>query len=310
MKLILLLFTLISSEAFAKNCSANQIRVWSPDLGYSCQTKMQNNPGDCVLLPSDQKAAPDWLSSFPSAIFQPKPQPWWASQGDLHYPNLHFPGAWKHNGINTTYYPGKGEVHALKPNIYIESIHKDKKFTFGFDAKEDLHFLATTPYLDEKNAWKGKIQKDKFEIEGTNYDYLFYDIRFPKDKMQWERGLCANREEAIKWMLKDLTDMKYPPIALQDFEEHWSVKIPDYPFYCIYPQYNKQLDEVLPVTISVPQTTFVRSLYVLVPHKTEPDVDEPQDIPFPLLDSTEVRPMAIIKHETMFKEWGVAFLGE
>lgn len=311
MRLIFLFILVISSiETFAKNCSVNQIRVWSPESGYSCQIKMQSSQGDCVLLPNDLKDPSEWLSNFPSAVFRTKPQPWWASQGDLHYPNLHFPGVWQNRGINASYYTGNGEVHALKPNIYVESIHKNKKFTFAFDSKEELNFLATTPYLDEKNSWKGKINNDKFEIEGINYDYLFYDIRFPKDKMQYERGLCANREETIKWMLKDLSELKYPAIALQDFEEHWSVKIPDFPFYCIYPQYNKQLDEVLPVTINVPQTTFVRSLYVLIPHRTEPDVDEPQEIPFPMLDSTEVRPSALIKHETMFKEWGVAFLGQ
>ena len=128
--------------------------------------------------------------------------------------------------------------------------------------------------------------------------------------MQFERGLCATREEAIKWMLTDLKEMKYSAIALQDFEEHWNVKIPDYPFYCIYPQYNKVLDDVLPVSISLEQTQFIRSLYVLVPHRKEPDVDEPQMIPFPVLDSAEVRPKSQIKYENMFKEWGVAFLGE
>jgi hypothetical protein len=128
--------------------------------------------------------------------------------------------------------------------------------------------------------------------------------------MQFERGLCATRDEAIKWMLNDLSEMKYPAIALQDFEEHWKVKIPDFPFYCIYPQYNQQLDAILPVVISLDQSQLTRSLYVLIPHKKEPDVDEPQEIPFPILDSGEIRPRSLIKFENMFKEWGVAFLGD
>jgi hypothetical protein len=87
------------------------------------------------------------------------------------------------------------------------------------------------------------------------------------------------------------------------------VKIPDYPFYCLYPQYNRELDPVLPVEIDVDQNTFIRSLYVLVPHKKEPDIEEPQEIPLPTNDPAEARPGAKITREVMFREWGVAFLG-
>jgi hypothetical protein len=127
--------------------------------------------------------------------------------------------------------------------------------------------------------------------------------------MQFEGGLCATREDAIQWMMKDLKEMKYSDISLQDFEEHWRVKIPDYPYYCIYPQYNTQLDPILPVEIDVDQNTFIRSLYVLVPQKKEPNEDEPQEIPFPIKDPAEFRPSAKIKRENEFREWGVAFLG-
>jgi hypothetical protein len=299
-------------------CGPQQIRAWTQSHGYICLKKMAQSPSDCVICQGicpNHNLNGSWFENFPSAIYQPNVMPWWAYQGNLYYPNLHYPGAWNpsgfYPGINASFYPGKGEVHALKPNIYVESIHEEKKFSFSFISKEELSFLATTPPLDQTNTWKGKIiHKDRFEIDDVHYDYLFYDIRLPKEKMQFERGLCATREETIKWMLKDLGEMKYPSIALQDFEEHWKNKIPDYPFYCIYPQYSKQLDEVLPVSIGLEQAHLTRSLYVLIPHKKEPDVDEPQLIPFPFLDSAEIRPSALIKYETMFKEWGVAFLGE
>jgi hypothetical protein len=319
MKILFSLFIMLFAAQVSANCKTNQVRAWNKDSGYSCVQRFQNTTvTDCVLCQGQtgKKQSFDKLfADFPSAIYQSKPLPWWAQQGNLHYPNLHYPGAWsnkkKNPGINAKYYPGEGEVHALKPNIYIESIHQEKKFNFSFTSQEPLSFLATTPPLDEKNTWKGKIVKnDRFEVDDIHYDYLFYDIRLPKEKMQFERGLCATREDAIKWMLKDLTAMKYPAIALQDFEEHWNVKIPDFPYYCIYPQYNKQLDAVLPVSISLEQSNLTRSLYVLIPHKKEPDAEELQEIPLPLLDSEEFRPIVFIKYENMFKEWGVAFLGE
>lgn len=318
MKHLLTLLVLIMTSLVWSNCEPGQMRAWNEASGYSCVMRFQNNVSDCVTCEGcndKNKSFEKWMSSFPKAIYENKALPWWAQQGNFYYPNLHAPGVWNNQskvpGIDASFYPGSGEVHALKPNIYIESIHDEKKFTLSFTSTEELSFLATTPPLDDKNTWKGKIiNKDRFEVEDINYDYLFYDIRLPKEKMQLEKGLCATREQTIKWMLKDLIEMKYPAIAVQDFEEHWNVKIPDFPFFCIYPQYNEQLDAILPVATSLEKTTFIRSLYILVPHKKEPDVDEPQVIPFPILDSQDMRSIPVIKHENMFKEWGVAFLGE
>ncbi len=307
LSLLMILFA-FSSHA----CLVNQIRIWEPISGYACVQNYPTPPADCIVCQQSYQNTinPIWFNQFPTAIFNPQPQPWWATQGNFFYPNFNYPGVWNNNQIDVNYYPGQGQVHAMKPNVYVESIHNEKKFTFSFTAP-DPSFISTTPMLDNKNSWKGKIiNKDRFEVEDTIYDYLFYDIRLPKEKMQFERGTCATRENTIVWMLEDLLKMSYPAIALQDFEEHWRVKIPNYPYFCIYPQYNNELDPTLPVVISVDQVRFTRSLYVLVPHQKAPDLDDPQIVPLPANDPAEFRPSGLIKYETMFKEWGVAFLGE
>lgn len=314
MKLLFsILFIILSFEVMAQKCGPKKFKVWSETSGYSCVSRLQTDESDCVMCDATCGAPASFeevFASFPTAVLSKKDQPWWATQGELFFPNLHYPGAWKKNGVNASYYPGEGAVHALKPNIYVNSIHDDKKFSFSFLGK-DPQFLATTPALDTENTWKGKIvNKDRFEVDGVLYDYLFYDIRLPQDKMQFERGLCTSREEAIKWMLNDLKEMKYPTIAQGDFEETWKVKIPDYPFYCIYPQYNDLLNEAVPVSIILDQVRITRSLYVLVPYQSEPNYQEPHDIPLPTMDPSEIRPSSLITYENMFKEWGVAFLGE
>lgn len=314
MRAFLLFFTFLFSTV-AWSCPTGMVNIWTQSRGYACVPRYPSSVNDCVVCQPNYTAAnpynPSWFQNFPSAIYQPQPMPWWAYQGNMYYPNLHYPGAWSYLGVDQNYYPGQGQVHALKPNVYIESIHHDKKFSFTFASKEKLSFLATTPGLEPDNSWKGRIVgNDKFEVAGINYDYLFYDIRLPKEKMQFAKGLCAVREETVNWMLKDLKEMNYPAIALQDFEQHWRVKIPDYPFFCIYPQYTEQLEEALPVTISLPQSEFVRSLYILVAHKTEPDPDLPQSIPLPSEDPESIRPKTHIRRENSFKEWGVAFLSE
>jgi hypothetical protein len=314
----LLVFLLLSyvpvvfGKFVADGCPPDKIRTWNPQYGYVCGN-FPSVSTDCIMCQNNYQG--HWphhnlFTNFPSPIYQPQVMPWWAYQGNMYYPNLHYPGAWSNHGMNSHHYPGQGQVFAAKPNVYVETIHRDKKFSFTFKQK-DVSFLATTPILDQDLSWKGRLADgDKFELAGINYDYLFYDVRLPKEKMQFDAGLCATREDTIKWMLKDLGEMSYPQISLQDFDQHWTVKIPDYPYFCIYPQYNHVLDEALPVEISLEQTQFIRTLYVLVPHKSQPSIHEEQKVPLPTQETESNRPKGHIRKEVNLREWGVAFLGE
>lgn len=310
MKVFLFALIFLTLPALGQNCPPGMMKTWTQSIGFTCLPRFNSQPalieGCFGPLPLSQEP----FASFPLPLYQTQAQPWWAIQGNLHYPNMNYPGPWAYPGIQQNYYPGRGQVFAAKPNVYVDSIHPLKKFSFRFISGEKPHFLATTPVLSKSVSWSGKIiENDKFEVDDVYYDYLFYDVRLPKEKMQFENGICSTREGAIQWMMKDLKEMKYSEISLQDFEEHWRVKIPDYPYYCVYPQYNSQLDPILPVEIDVDQNTFLRSLFVLVPHKKEPDIEDPQEIPFPSKDPGEFRPGARIKREIEFREWGVAFLG-
>lgn len=305
---LLLIMTAEASEESA--CKGNTIKTWTQNVGYSCVTRFNPIVQDpyCDYSTSSGTLL---FQNFPGPLFQKDIMPWWGYQGDLYYPNLKFPGAWEKDKVAAKYYPGEGEIFAAKPNVYVNTVHENFKFNFKFISSRKIHFLATTPLLDKELKWSGKIvEKDKFELEEVYYDYLFYDLRLPRSSMQFTNGLCTTREGAIEWMMKDLVEMKYPAISLQDFEEHWRVKIPDYPFFCIYPQYNRELDAIIPIEIDKEQTSLIRSLYVLVPHRIAPGTEEMQEIPFPTENPSQYRPGSKIQRETMFREWGVAFLGD
>lgn len=312
---VLILLALISLDAYAIDCPPNTMQAWNNVIGVYCASKITGNqwadPYGCFASNDTN------FSSSGSNIFHGSTSartgnvPWWASSAQMYYPNVYSPGAWNYPNMQSQYYSGQGQVFAAKPNVYVESIHESKKFEFKFTLEDRLSFLATTPPLFENRTWRGKIvAKDKFEVEEAYYDYLFYDVRLPKKKMQFERGICTSRDEAIEWMLGDLKAMSYPMIAQQDFEEHWRVKIPNYPFYCLYPQYNSELDAALPISIQLEQTSFTRVLYVLVPFDKGPNIGNAHaGVPFPHKDASENRPSTKIVRENMFKEWGVAFLG-
>lgn len=308
--ILILCYSFQAHSSTMITCGQGQFRVWSPTGGLICTNQFPSHYQDPMLCGPTAPILP--FQNFPGPLFQPSGLPWWAYQGNLLYPNTHFPGPWNYPNIQAQYYPGQGEVFAAKPNVYVQSIHPDKRFKFSFTSQEPLNFLATTPLLTENNEWKGRVMNHSlFEVDGVNYDYLFYDIRLPKEKMQFEHGVCATRNGAITWMLKDLKEMNYSELALQDFEEHWRVKIPNYPVYCIYPQYNQILDPLLPVKIDLPLSTFTRVLYLLYPHKEPPVLDEVYPVPLPLKDHLPLRPPHTkVTFENMFREWGVAFLGQ
>jgi hypothetical protein len=295
----------------ASVCTYGQVRIALPNGGYYCgQGGYPQQNTNCVMCQYyQQQSMMPWYTQQqnPYPFFNPNPTPWWATQGQMYYPNMMYPGAWQYPGMHSYHYNGNGQVYAAKPNIYVSSVNENVKFQLQFTA-ENPSFLVTTPYLLDDNSWKGKIvDKDRFEVDNIFYDYLFYDVRLDIKKMQFQAGYCADRETVITMMLSDLKELKHSSISLQDFEEHWRVKIPNYPYYCVYPQYNKQLDEAFPVSIT-PKAEYIRSLYILVPHQETPRISEGQFPPLPHEDSNSFRPSVLIRKELELREWGVAFL--
>ena len=128
--LITLMFvTKLSWSSTIITCSPGEIRIWTQAYGYSCIKNYQSVPVDCVLCQANMQTMQpyhpygNWFTGFPSAIYQPYAQPWWAIQGNMYYPNMYYPGAWSNQGfypgINANYYHGQGGVFAAKPNVYI-----------------------------------------------------------------------------------------------------------------------------------------------------------------------------------------------
>lgn len=310
---ILLLSFQAAADSFGTSCPPGMFVQYNQGMGAQC---VQNYWTDASVIQGCFGGIPgapvqnNWFTNFPAPVYQPQAQPWWAYQGNMYYPNMNYPGPWRYPGIQQHYYPGQGQVFAAKPNVYVDSIHDTEKFSFKFISKEKPQFLATTPVLDKSLAWSGSIEKDKFLVDNIYYDYLFYDLRLPLEKMQFEAGLCSSKDEAIEWMLKDLKEMGHSMVSLQDFEEHWRVKIPNYPYYCLYPQYNDQLDPLIPIEIPVSQSKFHRSLYVLLPYESAPSPESnPYEIALPVKDPKSIRPDTRVKREVEFREWGVAFIG-
>jgi len=231
--------------------------------------------------------------------------PWWAMQGQMYYPNMHYPGSWHNQGINPNPYPGNGDMVALKPNIYMTS-KAPVKFELEFtDSK--MQFLATTPYLSDGQKWNATVSGESVEVDQVKYGYLFYDARSKLDHLQFEAGVCTTRKELVQIMHADLKNLKHTKRSLEDFMQHWQIKIPDFPYYCLYPQYNDVLDRVFPYRVST-SASISRVLYVVVPYKSLELKQKNVFPPLPRADFKAQHPTISPDAKLMIQEWGVAFL--
>jgi hypothetical protein len=236
--------------------------------------------------------------------------PWWAIQGNYYYPNFNYPGSWYNHGMNPQHYPGNNHTYAAKPNIYVKNeILKLTKFSWKFKEKEKAEFLATTPALTNY-GWEGLVSGESFLVKNVGYSYLFYDARMDHKKMQFDHGICLEKENLIPEMLTDLQKKSYPEEALKDFQEHWAQKIPNYPYYCVYPQYNQQLDSAMPIEVTPSDAVLTRVLYIVVPHTNAPKLSADKFPSLPTKSPASLMPAlpAIKEKKIHFLEWGVAFL--
>lgn len=243
---------------------------------------------------------PGWQQQFPAPFFAQRPMPWWGYYGQQRYPNFHYPGAWSGGGINPHAYPGNGAAFAAKPNVYLEG-REGQEFRLDLAFGEHASHLVSSPELNQ--AWEVEFHsKRKLKHQQSFYEYLFYDFRFDEELAQYERGFCTDAENLIPEMLALLTQSQFTRDELDDFQEHWGLKIPFSNHYCVYPQFNEELEKIVPLKAFVKEgqrwvpTPTTRVLFVIHLHDQVPEskprparVDQPENSP-------------------LVREWGVAFI--
>jgi hypothetical protein len=310
--------TLSFSSVWASSmitCPPGQARLSHPQGGLYCAPLYQafpQAPMDCYVCQQayyqrQMQTAP-WMMPQAQLPWGYNPySPWWAQQGRMTYPNFSYPGMWQYPGVQAHHYPGGGGVFAAKPNVYVKNSGvKLASFRMTFDTSKGATFLATTPWLKEE-SWEGLVTTDAFRVENVRYDYLFYDARLPHTAMQFRAGWCVDRERLVEGMVQELRELRFSALALQDFKEHWNEKIPQEPVYCVYPQFNAQLDAALPVEIT-PQAPFLRVVFILVPHRQQERLPASVFPELPRHSHLPLRPVISEAGPLEYMEWGVAFM--
>ena len=231
--------------------------------------------------------------------------PWWNPYSMQRYPNYNTPAPWMNYGMNGSHYPSHhGGGMAGKPNVYIYG-KAGTKFNLTFEFSEKSLMLSTVPKYDKK--WEGVVTGDGIVSNDAFYRYFYYDYGLDIKKLQWKRGSCVSENKLMEYLNKKLLESRFHQREIHDFNEFWSFKIPEAKRYCIYPQGNKELNQVAKINIS-PKADINRLTFLIVPQKNIP---KESGRPFIKPPVTKWKPELIKKeNEILINEWGVAWLDE
>ena len=274
-----------------------------------CGLEGQNMPS----RPFYPNQLPSWgWSQYPYLTYQNNLYPY----GDI-YSNFRYPGPWMKHGIDDSAYRGRGEMMALKPNIYVIS---SEKVSVNIKIDTQVEMIAISPVPNENNSWVGELENDQFRFENANskipaasYDYLFYDFRSSTDHLNFEYYFCGSKGSIIAEMIDLLYVQKYPMKAVKDFQAHWEVKIPnDYPEYCMFLQPKDSFSKIAKIEISTNKpNSFYRLNFLLIPivDKKSPLISIKNKMntihAYKKILATET---IEDKSQIRFFEWGVEFL--
>jgi hypothetical protein len=239
--------------------------------------------------------------------------PWWNQYGSMSYPNYSYPAAWSNSGVNSSMYSGHGHGFAGKPNVYVTAPDKTELHV-TVSGVEEGNLLLTVPAYGE-DGWHATVNKNKFVVESTNHDYLFYDVRFDENTFSDEKGFCGNRKVVIEGMMSTLQALTFKSEEIKDFYEYWSIKLPRSNSYCVFPQLNEENDKAYKLSVSekskkditVTRVTFLvnfeEKLKDKLPAKFRHPPTDVKKLQERVKSITSVKP-----HPIHVREWGVAFL--
>lgn len=235
--------------------------------------------------------------------------PYWGYYGSL-YPNFYYPGAWGNSGLNQFYYPGGANIAMAKPVVYIDAPEKSAYDVSIAFKDPQSNWLMTVPSYESK--WSVQVGKSsELFVDKTRYSYLFYDYRAEDAKLQNTSGFCATRKEALEKMEEILKASGFKKPEIEDFETHWSIKLPPTDHLCVFPQTEKQLNTMNEIIVKPEIAKMKRVLFVVMTKdkgkfygagkfQEEPQVAWKTDSNVPGTRQPSSK-------ETVLREWGVAF---
>lgn len=166
------------------------------------------------------------------------------------------------------------DIVTYKPNIYIYPLIKSRlsvhlSFPLGGNITESIPEYA--------KGWNITVN-----IDGKindQYNYLYYECIHP-NIYQYEKGWCVSRENLKSFFEKNMAQYNFSTSEIKDFVDYWMPLLTGNNFYCIYPQTNEIIDQIIQLDFSAKPNRIHRLFYGVVGIKEFKILNEPQIKPF------------------------------
>jgi hypothetical protein len=144
-----------------------------------------------------------------------------------------------------------------KPNLYLyPEAETEVTVRLGFPAGGGITISEPT-YAD---GWTVSVAPDG-EIEG-GYGHLFYEAQVPPD-WQFDRGWVVQQRQLEEFFNENLAAGGFNERETADFIEYWVPRLDDKAFYVIYPQYARDIEPLITLTIEPEPAEILRLYYVI-----------------------------------------------
>lgn len=177
-----------------------------------------------------------------------------------------------HSGVTKYSNPGHipVSIRVLKPNIYL---YPQQSCSVKVSIEPNRKVLTSIPPYNE--GWHVLANPDG-SIPGTE-GFLFYEASVTT-KIP-EQGWVVAFNELSYFFDETLHKYGFNDTEIIDFIDYWPNRLPESPYYAIYPILNHDLNDVCPLEVVPTPDNELRLWFIFVP------VDEPIDIESPSVPS-------------------------
>ncbi len=177
-----------------------------------------------------------------------------------------------------------------KPNVYLYP-ESTMEIRVSVDFPQGGYITESIP--DYNGGWK--VTADSNGLINGKYTYLYYESTQPET---WQKmyGWFVKSNELEDFFVSDLQEIGFTKHEIDDFIEYWIPRLNNYAACLIYPQTEKDMDNLVELNINPAPDQLLRYYYYIKGLESASDIKPP---PEPQLSSDFIRDGFVVT------EWGV-----
>lgn len=144
-----------------------------------------------------------------------------------------------------------------KPNIYLYPV-RETEITVRLDFPAGGGITVSDPPYGD--GWTVRVTPESV-IDG-GHGHLFYEAEVPPE-WQFERAWVVQQRQLETFFTENLTAHGLNDREIADFVEYWVPRLEDHAFYVIYPQYAKEIELMIRLTIEPEPDSLFRLYYAI-----------------------------------------------